>query len=72
MENQGWTSECDNGNGGGRCFGEGLCVSYVEDKTGKSFATTIIKDDDNNMRMLRTELDHGKAVRFYREKLHKK
>ncbi len=67
-----WKSECDNGKGGGHCFGEGLCVSYVEDGTGKAYATTIAMDGPSDMRLLRTELQNGQAVRFFREKLHKR
>lgn len=67
-----WKSECDNGKGGGQCFGEGLCISYVEDSTGKAYATTIAMDGPSDMRLLRTELQKGKAVRFFREKLHKR
>ncbi|MBK9321612.1 MAG: hypothetical protein IPM97_01410 [Bdellovibrionaceae bacterium] len=75
---KGWKSECDNsdsigaGNGGGQCFGEGLCISYDEHSTGKSYATTIIMDGSTDMRLLRTEVQNGKAVRFFREKLHKR
>lgn len=68
----GWTSICDQGQGGGHCFGEGLCISYVADATGKAFATTIVMDGPSDMRLLRTELQNGQAVRFFREKLHKK
>ncbi len=68
----GWTSDCDNGKGGGQCFGEGLCISYTEDGTGKAYATTIVMDGPSEMRLLRTELQYGQAVRFFREKLHKR
>ncbi|MBK7959922.1 MAG: hypothetical protein IPK04_01035 [Bdellovibrionales bacterium] len=68
----GWQSKCDNGDGGGHCFGEGLCISYVEDTTGKSYSTTIVMDGSVDMRLLRTELQDGKALRFFREKLHKR
>lgn len=67
-----WTSVCDHGKGGGHCFGEGLCISYEEDGTGKAYATNITLDGSSDMRLLRTELLNGKAVRFFREKLHKK
>lgn len=64
-----WSSECSHGKGGGRCFGEGLCISYLEDASGKAFATTIAMDGPSKMRLLRTELQNGKAVKFYREVL---
>ena len=68
----GWKSDCDHGKGGGHCFGEGLCISYEEDSTGKAYATTIVMDGPTDMRLLRTELQNGQAVRFFREKLHKR
>lgn len=67
-----WTSECDHGKGGGHCFGEGLCISYEEDSAGKAYATTIVMDGPADMRLLRTELQNGQAVHFFREKLHKR
>jgi hypothetical protein len=67
-----WSSTCDHGVGGGRCFGEGLCISYESAPAGKAFATTIVFDGASEMCLLRTELQNGQAVRFYREKLHKK
>lgn len=71
-ENKSWKSVCDHATGGGRCFSEGLCINYVEDKDQKAFATMIAVDGPSDMRMLRTELDSGKAVRFFSEKLHKR
>jgi hypothetical protein len=67
----GWASICGQSKGGGRCFGEGLCISYSEDGNGKAYATTIVMDGASDMRLLRTELENGKAIRFFREKLHK-
>lgn len=66
-----WTSDCTQGQGGGRCFGEGLCISYLENKNGKAYATTIVMDGPKKMRLLRTELQNGRAVKFYRENLQK-
>jgi hypothetical protein len=68
---EGWQSECTHGKGGGRCFGEGLCVSYEEDGLGGAFATNIVMDGPKDMRLLRTQLNKGKAVLFFREKLQK-
>ena len=67
-----WNSKCDHGAGGGQCFGNGLCMSYEKDSKGKAYATTIIKDGNSDMRLLRTELQDGKPVHFFREKLHKR
>ncbi len=53
------------GNGGGYSLGEGMLVTYVgEANNGK--AQTIFEDGDE-MRIVRTELEGGEAVRFYRE-----
>ncbi len=70
-KDESWSSQCGQSKGGGRCFGEGLCISYLEAENAKAFATTIIMDGPSDMRLLRTELQSGKAVRFFREKLHK-
>ena len=70
-KDESWSSQCGHGKGGGRCLGEGLCISYLEESSGKAFATTIAMDGPTDMRLLRTELQNGKAVRFFREKLHK-
>lgn len=67
-----WKSECDNGFGGGQCLGDGLCASYIEDSNGKAYAMTIVMDSPTAMRLLRTELKNGHAVRFFREKLQKR
>ena len=66
----GWSTVCENSSGGGRCYGEGLCQSYTVDGD-KAFATTIVMDGENSMRLLRTELHNGEAVRIFREKLNK-
>ena len=67
---KGWSSDCSNGHGGGQCFGEGLCHSYVK-KGNKAYATTIVMDGPNEMRLLRTELVNGKATHIFREKMQK-
>jgi hypothetical protein len=61
-----------NGTGGGRCFANGLCQSYEQRTDGHAFATTIAKDGDGKLRVLVTELEAGKAVRFYDQTLLKK
>jgi hypothetical protein len=66
---KGWTSDCGESRGGGACFGDGLCIDYAVEEGGRAFATTIVMDGKDTMRLLRTELVHGKAVRFFRERL---
>lgn len=60
-----------NGKGGGQCFDNHMCQSYAEQKDGHGFATTIALDGDAKMRILVTELEHGKAVRFVAQQLHR-
>ncbi len=64
-----FTLETNRGKGGGICLGEGLCISHEEGSDGKSFATTIVFDGPDQLRLLITELDHGQAVRFLRQTL---
>ncbi len=68
-----WSVSCESDatttKGGGYCFGEGLCQEYEEVSPTHAFATTVIEDDDNGLRLMRTELRNGVAVAFYREKL---
>jgi hypothetical protein len=71
-ENNGFVIESSQGKGGGRCFGDGLCQTYVETGTDTARATTIAVDGANRMRVLITELDHGRAVRFIRQSLTRK
>lgn len=61
-----------NGTGGGRCFANGMCQTYEQRPDGHAFATTIAKDGGGKLRVLVTELDGGKAVRFYDQTLLKK
>ncbi|MEQ1878703.1 MAG: hypothetical protein ABL958_18820 [Bdellovibrionia bacterium] len=65
---KGWKSVCDNGNGGGFCLDD-LCQTYTEDENGRAFATTLIFDSEDEMRLMRTELQNGKPVRFFKEKI---
>ncbi|MCB0412212.1 MAG: hypothetical protein KDD22_06780 [Bdellovibrionales bacterium] len=67
-----WVSQCSSGEGGGQCYGEGLCMSYVENGNGTAHATTIVFDGPSKMRLLRTELKDGQAVKIFREKLQKR
>lgn len=60
------------GKGGGYCFGEGLCQGYEEGTDGRGTAHTLILDGEERMRVLITELNQGKAVRFMRQSLTRK
>ena len=68
---RGYRLVSNNGQGGGRCFDNGLCQTYEERAGGQAFATTIVRDGDR-MRLLVTELDKGQAVRFMHQTLTKK
>jgi len=70
--NGGFLIESSSGKGGGRCFGDGLCQTYVETGADTARATTIALDGTDKMRVLVTELDHGRAVRFIRQTLTRK
>lgn len=67
-----WNMQCGNDRGGGSCLSEGLCISYVGNENGRGYATTIILDGPSEMRLLRTELQNGQALRFFSEKLHRR
>jgi hypothetical protein len=68
----GFITESAHGKGGGRCFGAGLCQSYEEQLDGTARASTIVVDGPNQLRVLITDLDHGRAVRFIRQTLTRK
>lgn len=68
----GFLIESSHGKGGGRCFGDGLCQSYVETGADTARATYITVDGNDKLRVLITELDHGRAVRFIRQTLTRK
>ena len=61
--------ESNHGTGGGTCFGAGICQSYEDSGNGTVFVTTIVIDGPDRLRILVTELDHGQAVRFFRQSL---
>lgn len=69
---KGFTLVSNNGTGGGQCFANGMCQSYEQRADGHAFATTIAKDGGDKLRVLVTELDGGKALRFYEQTLSKK
>jgi hypothetical protein len=60
------------GAGGGRCFPNHMCQTYTERADGHAFATTVAADSTERVRVLVTELQEGKAVRFYAQELTKK
>jgi hypothetical protein len=60
------------GTGGGRCFSNHMCQYYADRGDGHAFATTVSADGADKIRVLVTELEAGKAVRFYAQSLVKK
>jgi hypothetical protein len=70
--NGGFLIEGSHGKGGGRCFGGGLCQTYVETGADTANATTIAVDGPDKLRVLVTALDHGRAIRFIRQSLTRK
>ncbi|HEY8079062.1 MAG TPA: hypothetical protein VIF62_33245 [Labilithrix sp.] len=60
------------GNGGGRCFSNHMCQLYTERADGHAFATTYAIDSRDHIRVLVTELQAGKAIRFFSQDLVKK
>lgn len=57
------------GNGGGYCFGEGLCQLYISMGNGHGIAITNVSDGDDKMRCMKTELKDGEAIHFFRDKM---
>lgn len=64
-----WRKDCKESHGGGYKFANGLSQEYVELKNGHAYATTMVKDSETKLRILRTELDGNNAVRFFSETL---
>lgn len=62
----------NNGAGGGNCFANGICTAYEEREGGHAFATTLVKDGADRVRILVTELEKGRAVRFFQQSLSRK
>ncbi len=60
------------GAGGGCCFANGMCQSLEEREDGRGFASTIAKDGTDKIRVLVTELQGGRAVRFHAQTLAKR
>jgi hypothetical protein len=68
---RGFSIVSDNGNGGGYCMSESLCLSYVSASNQHAFSTTMIIDDSNTERFLTTELENGKALSITSQKYFK-
>jgi hypothetical protein len=66
----GFRLRSEHGEGGGRCFGNGMCQTF-EVKGDDAVATTIAMDGADSIRVLVTELSRGVAVRFAEQALHK-
>lgn len=62
----------NNGIGGGQCFVNGMCQAFEARADGHAFATTIVKDGADQVRIVVTELEQGKAVRVFQQTLLKK
>ena len=67
-----WTKECTGGTSRGMMLGFGLGTDYYEAKNGKAYSTSITLDGDTGMRLLRVELEHGAATKFFAESLTKR
>jgi hypothetical protein len=68
----GFRLDTNRGKGGGYCLGAGLCESYEDAGNGQAFATTIVVDGPDKLRLLVIELDHGQAVRYISQTLTRK
>jgi len=60
------------GAGGGSCFANSMCQSLEQRSDGHAFASTIVVDGPDRLRVLVTELKDGHAVRFHAQTLTKK
>ncbi len=61
--------DSDRGRGAGFCLGAGLCQSYEDRGNSTGAHTVIVIDAPDTIRIVITELDHGRAVRFIRQTL---
>jgi hypothetical protein len=64
--------DSERGQGAGFCLGAGLCQSYEDRGDSTGTYTVIAIDGPKTIRMLITEVDHGRAVRFIRQTLTKR
>lgn len=63
--------DSERGHGGGFCLGAGLCQSYEDRGNSTGAYTVMATDGPGKIRIVITELDHGRAVRFIRQTLAK-
>jgi hypothetical protein len=61
--------DSDRGRGAGFCLGAGLCQSYEDRGNSTGAYTLIVIDSPDTIRIVITELDRGRAVRFIRQTL---
>lgn len=69
IKGAGWTDISSLGKGGGACYGQDICESYLAGEGGRAYATTIVSDGPNARRNLTMVLQNGKAVKVLRDKL---
>ena len=55
------------GTGYGTDLGDGVLATYTPGPEGAAYAQTMVLLADETLRLVRTELRNGKAVRFFRE-----
>jgi len=68
----GFSLMSSNGSGGGKCFANGICESFEWRADGHAFATSVVADGADKVRIVVTELEQGRAVRFFQQTLLKK
>lgn len=64
-----WSDSSNLGEGGGACYGDGLCQNYLADAHGMAYATTIVHNGPDHQRQLTTVLENGKAIKVLRQNL---
>ncbi len=64
-----WSNISNLGKGGGACYGADMCENYLEDESGRAYATTIAIDSRDQRRNLTMILQNGKAIKVVREKV---
>ena len=72
VHDAGFVSESARGRGTGHCFGSDICYSYEQAGNGKASAMTIVIDGPDKIRILTTDLEHGRPVQYTRQVLTKK
>jgi hypothetical protein len=72
LNDAGFVSESARGHGTGHCFGADFCYSYEQAGNGKASAMTIVIDGPDKIRILTTDLEHGRPVQYTRQVLTKR